>query len=130
VHNHPSVEELILSVKNFIDETAAPNLEGHAAFHARVASNALATVLRDIAARPKNETDETGRLQTLLGSIETDLDDLNRELSSRIHSGTFSINTPGLLDHLKVTAIAQVEVDQPRYSGLRTAKEKKTPRQG
>ncbi|MDG1827060.1 MAG: DUF6285 domain-containing protein, partial [Henriciella sp.] len=59
-----------------------------------------------------------------------DLDDLNRELSSRIHSGTFSINTPGLLDHLKVTAIAQVEVDQPRYSGLKTAKEKKAPRQG
>lgn len=123
MHNHPSVAELIQSVKNFIDETASPNLDGHAAFHAKVASNALATALRDLEARPDNEANERSRLQSLLGTIETDLNDLNFALSERIRTGEFNLKTPGLIEHLKETTITQVEVDQPRYSGLRTAKD-------
>lgn len=123
MHNHPSVAELIQSVKNFIDNTALPNLEGHAAFHAKVASNALATALRDLIARPDNDTKERSRLQSLLGTIETDLNDLNSMLSDRIRTGEYNLETPGLIEHLKETTIAQVEVDQPRYSGLNTAKD-------
>ena len=123
MHNQPSVAELVQAVKNFIDETAAPNLKGHAAFHARVASNALATVLRDLEARIENETGEAGRLRTLLGSDSTaGLDDMNRQLSAKIQSGEMDIATPNLLAHLKATTIAQIEVDQPTYSGLKTAK--------
>ena len=123
MHNQPSVAELVQAVKNFIDETAAPNLEGHAAFHARVASNTLATVLRDLEARLKNETDETARLLTLLGDdTGASLDDMNRQLSANIQSGEMDITTPGLLAHLKATTIAQIEVDQPNYSGLKAAK--------
>ena len=55
MHDQPSVAELVQAVKNFIDETAGPNLSGHAAFHARVASNALSTVLRDLEQRPSAE---------------------------------------------------------------------------
>jgi len=123
MHNQPSVAELAQAVKNFIDDTAAPNLTGHAAFHARVASNTLATVLRDLEARLKNERDETTRLRTLLGDdTNTSLDDMNRQLSANIQSGEMDISTPGLLAHLKITTIAQIEVDQPNYSGLKAAK--------
>ena len=123
MHDHPSVPELVQAVKNFIDETAAPNLTGHAAFHARVASNALATVLRDLSERPAAETAERQRLMDLLGAPE-DLatTDLNRTLSARIRTGEMTADTPGLLAHLKATTMAQVEIDQPRYSGLKTAK--------
>lgn len=123
MHDQPSVSELVQAVKNFIDETAGPNLTGHAAFHARVASNALATVLRDLAMRPENETAEAERLIALLNaSPGEDLASLNARLSEKIRSGNLTAETPGLLAHLKATTIAQVEIDQPRYSGLKTAK--------
>ncbi|MEO1660488.1 MAG: DUF6285 domain-containing protein [Pseudomonadota bacterium] len=123
MHDHPSVPELVQAVKNFIDETAAPNLTGHAAFHARVASNALATVLRDLEERPAAEMAERQRLMDLLGpSEELSTGALNRALSDRIRVGEMTAGTPGLLAHLKATTMAQVEIDQPRYSGLKTAK--------
>ena len=123
MHNQPSVPELVQAVKNFIDETAGPNLKGHAAFHARVASNVLATVLRDLDQRPEAETGEKARLLALLsGAPEQSVEALNRELSARIRSGAVTPETPGLLDHLKQTTMAQVEIDQPRYSGLKAAK--------
>lgn len=124
MHDHPSVSELVQAVKNFIDETASPNLTGHAAFHARVASNALATVLRDLSDRPAAEQAERARLMALLDTTdESGVDVLNRTLSQRIQDQTLTADSPGLLSHLKATTIAQVEIDQPRYSGLKTAKD-------
>lgn len=120
MHDQPSVSELVQAVKNFVDNTAAPNLSGHAAFHARVASNVLATILRDLEARPENDAAELTRLKTLLQS-DGDLETLNRELCDNIQSGEMDAQTDDLLAHLKATAIAQVKVDQPKYSGLKTA---------
>lgn len=123
MHDQPSVSELVQAVKNFIEQSAAPNLTGHAAFHARVASNVLATVLRDLEQRPQSESAERARLLDLLGgSADQSMKALNEALSARIKSGEMTPETPGLLSHLKATTIAQVEIDQPRYSGLETAK--------
>jgi hypothetical protein len=121
MHDAPSAKELIEAVKAFIDHTAAPQLTGHAAFHARVASNALATVLRELDIRPAAEADEVQRLQALLGSTESDPELLNLLLCTEIQAGRLDLSTPRLLTHLKSTTIAQLSVDQPGYSGLRTA---------
>ncbi|MFN3211679.1 MAG: DUF6285 domain-containing protein [Henriciella sp.] len=123
MHDQPSVLELVTAVKSFIDETAGPELTGHAAFHARVASNVLATVLRDLEQRPKADLEERQGLIDLLdaaGDESTEV--LNQKLSALIRSGEMTADTPGLLAHLKTTTMAQVEIDQPRYSGLKTAK--------
>ena len=123
MHDQPSVAELVQAVKNFIDETAGPNLTGHATFHARVASNVLSTVLRDLEQRPQSEPAERARLLDLLGDeADQSTAALNETLSTRIKAGEMTPETPGLLSHLKATTIAQVEIDQPRYSGLKTAK--------
>ena len=122
MHDAPSPAELVEAVKKFIDEAAAPQLTGHAAFHARVASNALATVLRDLEARQRNDTAEQAGLTKLLDR-DCELDNLIPELCKKIQAGEMTVDTPGLLAHLKQTAIAQVKVDQPKYSGLRTALE-------
>lgn len=121
MHDAPSAKELIEAVKSFIDTTAMTQLTGHAAFHARVASNALATVLREIEQRPDAEAAERERLQSLLGSDETDVDALNRALCEEIRTGRLDLSSPGLLTHLKSTTISQLSVDQPGYSGLRAA---------
>lgn len=121
MHDAPSTKELVEAVKSFIDKTAMTQLTGHAAFHARVASNALATVLREMEARPRAEAEETARLQGLLGSEDAGAAELNRQLCTEIREGRVDLSTPGLLTHLKMTTIDQLSVDQPGYSGLRTA---------
>jgi len=124
MHNHPSLAELVEAVKAFVDKTAAPNLSGHAAFHARVASNVLATIQRELEQGPTAESDEKGRLLKLLNNPEDEeLDTLNRTLCNRIRTGDMTPATPGLIDHLKTTAIAQLNIDQPRYSGAKRLKE-------
>ncbi|AXE64406.1 hypothetical protein BBF93_09340 [Hyphomonas sp. CACIAM 19H1] len=121
MHDAPSAKELIEAVKSFLDKTAMVQLQGHAAFHARVASNALATVLREMELRPGAEARERDRLQALLMSDETDVGALNRKLCEEIRTKRVDLSTPGLLTHLKSTTIDQLSVDQPGYSGLRTA---------
>ncbi|MEZ6000613.1 DUF6285 domain-containing protein [Hyphomonas sp.] len=122
MHDAPSTAELVEAVKRFIDDTASPQLTGHAAFHARVASNVLATILRELEQRPGAEVEEKARLVALLDADrETTLDALNRDLCARIQAGEMDLSTDGLLDHLKTTTIAQLFVDQPRYSGLALA---------
>lgn len=119
MHDAPSARELVAAVKAFIDNTASPQLSGHAAFHARVASNALATVLRELDLRPKAEAAEISRLQELLDdSSPASAATLNIRLSQAIRSGELTLATTGLLSHLKSTTIAQLSVDQPGYSGL------------
>ncbi len=122
MHEQPSAAELVSAVRAFIRDVARPQLSGHAGFHARVAENALAIVERELAARPDAEAGERERLLALLGpqpSASTDA--LNRRLAEAIRSGEITLDTPGLLEHLRQTAMAQVAIDQPSYSGLQIA---------
>lgn len=122
MHDQPSVREMVEAVKNFVDDTAMPELEGRAAFHARVASNVLSTILRDIEARKTNEEREKARLISLLGmNPDIDLKVMNEKLRERIRAAELTIESDGLLSHLKKTAIAQLKVDQPNYSALKKA---------
>tara|TARA_R110000751_G_scaffold24143_7_gene66285 strand:- start:7077 stop:7460 length:384 start_codon:yes stop_codon:yes gene_type:complete len=122
MHDAPSPSELIAAVKSFIDDTAAPQLTGHAAFHARVASNVLATLLRELEQRPAAEADEAERLREILkADPDASADAMNRDLCARIRSGEIDAATPGLFQHLKTTTIAQLSIDQPNYSGLKAA---------
>ncbi|MCB9961433.1 MAG: DUF6285 domain-containing protein [Hyphomonas sp.] len=122
MHDAPSTAELVAAVKRFIDDSAAPQLTGHAAFHARVASNVLGTILRELEQRPAADAAERKGLLSLLGTTQNeDLDALNRKLCEEIRQGRMDVETAGLLDHLKTTTIAQLSIDQPNYSGLARA---------
>ncbi|WP_084396481.1 DUF6285 domain-containing protein [Henriciella aquimarina] len=122
MHDQPSVSELVQAVKNFVDETAMTHLKGRAGFHARVASNVLGTVLRDLEDRAANEAEEKRRLTDLLQADPGEsLDSLNRALQAKIRAGELTIQSQDLVNHLKMTAIAQIKVDQPTYSGLANA---------
>lgn len=122
MYDQPSVSELVQAVKNFVDGPCMHELEGRSAFHARVASNVLATILRDLEQRQMSESGERDRLQALLDMPgETDLSKLNAELSKRILDKQIGLESDELMTHLKNTAIAQVKVDQPKYSGLQQA---------
>jgi hypothetical protein len=122
--DQPSMRELVDAVREFLELRAMPELKGHTAFHARVAANALAIVARELDNAPRCTHEELGRLKGLLrrdGSLE----DLNRELCKRIRSGALTLASPGLADHLELTIRDKVAIDQPGYSGLKLAMERK-----
>ncbi|RIJ15357.1 hypothetical protein D1227_17770 [Henriciella mobilis] len=122
MHDQPSVRELVQAVKNFVDETAMPELTGRAGFHARVASNVLGTILRDIDTRFEADASEKTRLLDLLEApADTSLSKLNEDLRQRIRAGELTIRSDDLMRHLKMTAIDQLKVDQPNYSALKKA---------
>ena len=120
MQDQPSAIELLRAVRSFIEDQAIRRLEGRAAFHARIAVNALAIVERGLELGPAQEATERERLERLLGATGT-LDELNRELCRRIRSGEMDLDTPGLAAHLRETTLAKLAVDQPRYAAYRRA---------
>jgi len=120
MYDPPDLAELVGAVRDFLEKRAMPALEGHTAFHARVAVNALAIVERQLALGPRCEPAETERLEALLGTSGS-LDAQNRELCRRIRAGELGLETPGLAAHLRETTLAKLAVDQPRYSGYQRA---------
>ena len=70
MYDQPSVSELVQAVKNFVDGPCMHELEGRSAFHARVASNVLATILRDLELRQSCESGERKRLQRQIALLE------------------------------------------------------------
>jgi hypothetical protein len=120
VQDQPSPIELLEAVRSFIQDQAIPRLEGRAAFHARIAVNALAIVARGLALGPGQDDAERERLEALLGRNGT-LDELNRELCRRIRAREVDLDTPGLAEHLRETTLAKLAVDQPRYAAYRRA---------
>lgn len=116
MQDQPSAIDLVDIVADFIRNHAMPQLQGHAAFHARVAANALDIVKRELQIAPKANAEEHARLKGLLGR-DGSLEDLNRELCDKLASGDISLATPGLSEHLWEITLAKLAIDQPNYSG-------------
>ncbi len=122
MQDRPSAIELLQAVQSFIRDQAIPRLEGRAAFHARIAVNALAIVERGLELGPAQDATEQERLEALLGRTGT-LDELNRELCRRIRAEEIDRGSLDLLAHLRETTLAKLRVDQPRYAAFRRAAE-------
>ena len=115
MQDQPTAAELLRAVNDFLQEHVLPQLEGHAAFHGRVAANVLGIVQRELETAPEANEAEHARLGRLLGE-EGSLEDLNRALCRRIRSGELGLDTPGLVDHLWETTLTKVAIDQPKYA--------------
>ena len=113
----PSAAQLVDAVRLFLAE-AETQLSGRLAFHAKVAGNALAIVVRELAASP--EPAERAALTALTGHDGATAD-LRHELCERLRDGRASAETPGLVDALFAAAVAQVAVDNPRYATFKRA---------
>lgn len=122
MQDQPSAIELVEAVTEFIRNHAMPQLQGHAAFHARVAANALDIVKRELEIGPDAAAQEMARLRALLSKDGTP-DELNRALCEKIEKGDVTLDTPGLKEHLWETTLTKLAIDQPKYSGYRRALE-------
>lgn len=118
MQDSPRPEDLLAAVAGFLRDTALPQLQGQAAFHARVAANALDIVRRQLALAPAAEAAEAEALRRLLDA-EGSLEQLNQLLCQRIASGALGLHTPGLADHLWRVTLDKLAVDQPGYETYR-----------
>ncbi len=107
----PSASVLIEAVAAFLSEIET-ELTGRAAFHAKVAGNVLAVVVRELDQQP--ERAEAAAFARLLGPGATAAD-----VCERLRDGRLTVATPGLLDALLAATTARLAVDNPRYSTLR-----------
>src|SRR5215469_6840610 len=113
--DQPSMLELVAAVRDFLEKRAMPELKGHTAFHARVAANALGIVSRQLERGPAAADEEHQRLVTLLGQ-DGSLEALNRALCKQIRDGAMAIDSAALQQHLELTTLDKVAIDQPNYS--------------
>ncbi len=68
--DRPTKGELLGAVRRFLDEELLPELEGVLRFHARVASNALGIVSRELEQEPAALPVRYAKLAALLGRTE------------------------------------------------------------
>lgn len=110
---HPRTEELAEAVGLWIEQIR-PTLDPRNGFLARVAGNAMNTIVRELTQGPAAEARATERMAQVLGRAGT-FQELNAELCARIRAGELTPETPGLLAALKVIALDQLAIDQPSY---------------
>ncbi len=118
--NMPRTAEIIESVRDFLREDIANEAAGRNRFLARVAANALDIVAREQQLGPATAAAEHARLRHLLGE-DGELDALRLALVGRLRDGSLALDDDALRTHLRETVVARVAIDQPGYSGFRTA---------
>ena len=130
MQDRPLANDLLAAVRRFLTDTAMPQLQGHAAFSARVAGNVLDILAREMALAPGFQKAETRRLRELLDiapDTNVDLLELNQQLCAKIASGEMNLTSPGLRDHLIKVSMGKLAIDQPRYQGYKTAQANNWP---
>lgn len=118
MQDEPTPEELTKAVADFLRNDIAPVLSGHNAFKLRVAINALDLVTRQLRLEEESDAAEAERLSRLLGQ-QGSLGELNRALADRIARGEADMATPGLAEHLWLTTMDKLAVDQPNYGSYK-----------
>ena len=116
----PRTDELLISVRDFLRGDVMSETHGRTNFMARVAGNSLDIVLRELALSDAGRALEHARLRSLLDA-DADLDALRWRLVHGLRDGSMALDLPGLAEHLRVTVVNQIAIDQPRYSGYKTA---------
>jgi aminoglycoside phosphotransferase (APT) family kinase protein len=116
----PRVDELLVSVRDFLRDDVMGNTQGRTNFLARVAGNSLDIVLRELARGGEQRVREHARLKQLLGR-DGGLSELRWQLTRALRDGSMALDQPGLAQHLRDTVVNQIAIDQPKYTGFQTA---------
>jgi hypothetical protein len=107
-HDAPSARELLEAVREWIDLEVIPSTDGRLRFHARVASNVLGMVEREIELGPAQYEAHQERLAQL--GVADD-----RELAAAIRRREFDDRGDELRALLADAVIDKLAVANPRY---------------
>ena len=127
--DHPRGPALLDAVAALLRDVLMPQLQGNAAFQARVAANAVDLAAREMRLGPAADAAAADRLQALLqqpGNPPPTLDALEAELALAIRSGAIDPQSPDLRAHLWASTLDKLAVDQPGYAPYRRALQLRT----
>jgi aminoglycoside phosphotransferase (APT) family kinase protein len=116
----PRADELLSSVRDFLRTDVMSSTKGRTNFMARVASNSLDIVLRELSLGQEHRRRELVRLQEIFNSTEG-LENLRWRLVNELRDQTMPLDSDQLQAHLRATVVNQIAIDQPKYSGFKTA---------
>ncbi len=116
----PRIDELVTSVRDYLRDDAMKATAGRTNFLARVAGNSLDVVLRELAVGKQHRSLQVDRLRRLLGR-DGDLESLRWTLVRSLRDNEIALDHPGLAEYLRESVVNQVAIDQPGYSGFKTA---------
>jgi hypothetical protein len=116
----PRIDELVSSVRDYLREDVMNATTARTNFLARVAGNSLDVALRELAWGKHHRSVRADRLRCLLGQ-DGDLESLRRTLVGRLRENEIALDHPGLAEYLRESVVNQVAIDQPGYSGFKTA---------
>ncbi|MCE7903755.1 MAG: hypothetical protein DYH20_14240 [Gammaproteobacteria bacterium PRO9] len=124
--NPPSRLQLFDIALEVLEREPDQEAGGAAAYEARIALSLLRLIRRELALGDAFLEEEHRRLAALLGT-PGDLAALNDALCGQLRRGERDIADPRLLQHLRITTLAKLAIDNPRYSACRRA-EARQPR--
>jgi len=112
-HDPPSAEQLVESVREWLETDVLPNVEGRLQFHTRVAMNVLAMVEREIALGGQQEVRHLAGLQAFECDSDAELAQKirNHELDSR-HSEVEAFVFSSVVEKLRVANPKYLRDDQ------------------
>lgn len=120
----PTLDELLLSVRDFLHQDVMAETEGRLNFMSRVAGNSLDIVRREVVAGAQLRSREVARLSAMFPQAKndaTDLAALRWRLVNGLRDGSIDLNADGLQHYLREAVVNQVGIDQPKYTGFKTA---------
>lgn len=110
----PEAPILLDAAIDYLERELLPTLTGYHRFQCRVTLNVLAQVKRELELAPAQAEAERARLGALLGR-EGDCHELSRALAARIRSGEIALEDPGLLEHLRLSLLEALRINNPKW---------------
>jgi hypothetical protein len=107
-HDVPTAAQLVEAVREFLEGDVMPATEGRVHFHTRVAVNALRMIERQFELGPGQAAAHRAALEGLGVADET-------ELAAAIRAGALDDRRSEVVDILRATVRAKLEVANPRY---------------
>lgn len=108
LHDRPTAAELVEAVREFLERDVLAATDGRVQFHTRVAVNVLGMVERELALGPA-QAEAHGAALAKLGVAD------EAGLADAIRQGTLDDRPTEVLEVLKATVRAKLEVANPRY---------------
>ena len=117
----PRADELLVSVRDFLRAEVMSQTSGRTNFLARVASNSVDIVVRELMLGPGARAGELSGLRVLYALEKDDqetIEELRWRLVNELRDGSRSLDDELLKKYLRNTVVNQIAIDQPRYSGF------------
>lgn len=116
-YDRPTKNELLGAVREFMEEKLLPELQGHLGFNTRVAINVLKIIERELELGGNISQQANERLTVLLKTKNENYNnhELNILLSKAIDQRKLTYRDDQLLEHLWLTTLDKLSVDNPKY---------------